>query len=65
MPLKIAVGMIVFEGDYVLKQCLDQVYPHVDQILIAEGPVAFWQAKGKRTSEDRTNEILDTYPDPD
>jgi hypothetical protein len=65
MPVKIAVGMIVFEGDYVLKQCLDQVYPHVDQILIAEGPVAFWQAKGKRTSEDRTNEILDTYPDPD
>ena len=63
--IKIAVGMIVFEGDYVLKQCLDQLYPHVDQILVAEGPVMFWQKKGKRTSQDDTNRILDTYPDPD
>lgn len=57
--------MIVFEGDYVLKQCLDQVYPHASQILIAEGPVEYWQRQGKRTSEDRTNTIIDTYPDPD
>lgn len=64
-PVKIAVGMIVFEGDYVLKQCLDQLYPHVDQILVSEGPVKFWQEKGKKTSEDRTNSILDNYPDPD
>ena len=63
--MKIAVGMIVFEGDYVLKQCLDQLYPHVDQIVIAEGPVTFWQQKGKTTSEDSTNQILDNYPDPD
>lgn len=65
MPVKIAVGMIVFEGDYVLKQCLDQLYPHVDQILISEGPVAYWRNQGRTTSTDRTNEILDTYPDPD
>jgi hypothetical protein len=63
--MKIAVGMIVFEGDYVLKQCLDQLYPHVDQILIAEGPVTFWQERGKVTSEDSTNQILDNYPDPE
>lgn len=62
--MKIAVGMIVFEGDYVLKECLDQIYPFVDQILISEGPVTFWQKKGKTTSEDLTNEILDNYPDP-
>jgi hypothetical protein len=63
--MKIAIGMIVFEGDYVLKQCLDQLYPHVDQILIAEGPVTFWQERGKITSEDSTNQILDNYPDPE
>ena len=37
--LKIAFGMIVFEGDYVLEECLQQVYPYAEQILIAEGPV--------------------------
>jgi hypothetical protein len=63
--IKIAVGMIVFEGDYVLKHCLDQLYPHVDQILIAEGPVKFWQDRGKTTSEDNTNTILNEYLDPD
>jgi hypothetical protein len=63
--MKIAVGMIVFEGDYVLKQCLEQLYPHVDQILISEGPVTFWQQRGKTTSEDSTNEILSGFPDPE
>ncbi len=63
--LKIAFGMIVFEGDYVLKQCLEQIYDVADQILIAEGPVKYWQDKGKMTSEDDTNEILNTFPDPD
>jgi hypothetical protein len=63
--MKIAVGMIVFEGDYVLKQCLEQLYPHVDQIVIAEGPVNYWQQQGRTTSLDRTNTILDSFPDPD
>jgi hypothetical protein len=63
--MKIAVGMIVFEGDYVLQECLEQLYPHVDQIVIAEGPVAFWQAQGRTTSTDRTNAILSAFPDPD
>jgi 2-polyprenyl-3-methyl-5-hydroxy-6-metoxy-1,4-benzoquinol methylase len=62
--IKIAVGMIVFEGDYVLKQTLDQLYPHVDQILVSEGPVKFWQNKGRSTSTDDTNNILDNYDDP-
>lgn len=63
--LKIAFGMIVFEGDYVLKECLEQVYPFATQILIAEGPVKYWQDMGKKTSEDRTNEILHSFPDPE
>jgi hypothetical protein len=63
--MKIAVGMIVFEGDYVLKECLTQLYPHVDQIVIAEGPVTFWQQQGRTTSTDATNQILASFPDPD
>lgn len=62
--MKIAFGMIVFEGDYVLKECLEQVYPFAEQILIAEGPVSYWQRQGRTTSTDRTNDILDNFPDP-
>jgi hypothetical protein len=62
---KIAFGMIVFEGDYVLEACLKQVYPYATQILIAEGPVKFWQEKGRITSSDKTNKIIDNFPDPD
>jgi len=63
--MKIAFGMIVFEGDYVLKQCLEQVYPFASQILIAEGPVSYWQRQGRTTSLDDTNKILDEFPDPE
>ena len=62
---KIAFGMIVFEGDYVLKECLEQVYPYATQILIAEGPVKYWQDQGRTTSTDNTNEILRNFPDPE
>ena len=57
--------MIVFEGDYVLKQCLESVYPFAHQILISEGPVKYWQDQGRTTSTDLTNSILDNFPDPD
>ena len=63
--MKIAFGMIVFEGDYVLKECLEQVYPFAEQILISEGPVSYWQGQGRTTSLDDTNKILDEFPDPD
>ena len=62
--MKIAFGMIVFEGDYVLKQCLEQVYPFAEQILISEGPVSYWQKQGRVTSLDDTNKIIDEFPDP-
>ena len=57
--------MIVFEGDYVLKECLEQVYPFAEQILIAEGPVRYWQDQGRTTSTDDTNKILENFPDPE
>ena len=63
--LKVAFGMIVFEGDYVLKECLEQVYPFAEQILIAEGPVSYWSSLGRTTSLDLTNEILHSFPDPE
>jgi hypothetical protein len=61
--MKIAFGMIIFEGDYVLRECLEQIYPFASQILISEGPVEYWQKMGKKTSEDRTNFILENFPD--
>ena len=57
--------MIVFNGDYVLQECLESVYPYATQILIAEGPVRYWQDQGYTTSTDKTNEILDNFPDPE
>ena len=63
--IKIAFGMIVFEGDYVLEECLQQIYPFASQILIAEGPVKYWQDQGRTTSTDLTNQILRNFPDPD
>jgi len=63
--MKIAFGMIVFEGDYVLKECLEQVYPFASQILISEGPVLFWQKQGRVTSTDETNKILGEFSDPE
>jgi len=63
--LKIAFGMIIFEGDYVLEACLESIYPYATQILISEGPVSFWQQQGKTTSGDQTNQILESFPDPE
>ena len=63
--MKIAVGMIIFNGNYVLQECLESIYPYVSQILISEGPVKFWQEQGYTTSDDGTNEVLESFPDPD
>ena len=58
--MKIAFGMIVFEGDFVLQECLEQVYPYAEQILIAEGPVSYWQEQGKKSS---FLEVQSKFPD--
>ena len=63
--LKLAFGMIVFNGNYVLEECLKQVYPYATQILIAEGPVKHFQDLGHTTSTDGTNDILNNFPDPE
>jgi hypothetical protein len=63
--MKITFGMIVLNGNQVLEECLSSVYPYAHQILIAEGPVKYWQEQGISTSNDGTNKILDSFPDPD
>ena len=63
--MKITFGMIVFNGNYVLQEVIDSVYPYAHQILIAEGPVQFWQDQGYKTSGDGTNDILSKLHDPE
>jgi len=63
--MKIAFGIIVFNGNYVLTEALKTIYPFASQILIAEGPVTYWQQQGYTTSIDGTNELIDNFPDPD
>ena len=63
--MKITFGMMIFNGNYVLKEVLESVYEFAHQILIAEGPVQYWQSQGYMTSNDGTNEILHEFYDPD
>jgi len=63
--MKVAFGIIVFNGNNTLEESLKVIYPYASQILIAEGPVAFWQRYGYTTSTDGTNEMIDSFPDPE
>lgn len=64
MP-KVAISIIVFNTDFVLRQCIESVYPYASQILISEGCVGYWKDQGFTTSTDQTNEIINSFPDPD
>jgi hypothetical protein len=63
--MKITFAMIVLNGDFVLKQVLQSIYPYAHKIIISEGAVKYWTNKGVTTSTDKTNEILENFPDPD
>jgi len=63
--MKIAFGIIVFNGNNTFEEFLKVIYPYASQILIAEGPVTFWQQRGYTTSTDGTNEMIDNFPDPE
>lgn len=63
--MKLTFGIIVFNGDFFLKQVLENIYPHAHKICIAEGPVDWWQKQGYTHSTDDTNTILRTFPDPE
>jgi len=63
--MKLAFGIIVYNGDFVLWECLKSIYPYAHQILISEGCVEYYAEKGFTGSTDQTNHILDTFPDPE
>jgi hypothetical protein len=63
--MKISFGMIVFNGDYVLKENLESLYPFAHQIVITEGPVEHYRKLGYITSTDSTVDIIKSFPDPD
>lgn len=63
--MKITFGIIVFNGQFFLRQVLESIYPFAHAICIAEGPVSFWEKAGHHTSSDKTNDIIDNFPDPE
>jgi len=54
----ICFQVIVFNGDSILYDSIKSVYDIANEIVIAEGPVSYWQKKGYRTSFDKTNMVL-------
>jgi len=62
--MKLTAAMIVFNGDHVLQQSLESIYDVVEEIVIAEGPVKFWQSKGFQSSTDKTIDIIKNFHDP-
>lgn len=63
--IKIDFCMIVFNGDYVLKENLESIYPFANKIIITEGPVDYYKKNGFTTSTDNTLNIINSFPDPD
>ena len=59
--MKITFGIIVFNGDFFLKQVLESIAPFAHKICIAEGPVKYWQDKGYTKSTDDTNNIITDF----
>jgi hypothetical protein len=62
--MKITVGIIVFNGDFFLKQVLESVYPWAHAICIAEGPVNYFVQRGIKKSTDETMDIILNFLDP-
>jgi hypothetical protein len=59
--VKLALGMIVFNGMPFVEGVLETWHPYVEQIIVAEGPVRFWQDQGYERSTDGTQEFLLGY----
>ncbi len=62
--MKLTFGIIVLNGDFLLKQVLESIYPFAHKICIAEGPVQYFVDKGIMASTDNTLDIIHSFPDP-
>jgi hypothetical protein len=61
--MKIAFCCIVFNGNYVLRQMIDSIYPFANQIIFVDGVVDYWAKQGFTGSIDDTIKIIESYPD--
>lgn len=63
--MRMAAQCITFNGNYILDAVLETIYPHFSKIVIVEGPVGYYVAKGHRHSTDGTIELIERFPDPE
>ena len=61
--MKITYGIIVLNGDFLLRQVLDSIYDSAHAICIAEGSVKYWREQGVINSTDETIRIIKEFPD--
>ena len=57
---KVCFCMLAFNSDWVLSPVLDLVQQY-GPVVIAEGPVKYWQDQGYTTSTDKTNAIIEAH----
>lgn len=62
--MKITYCLIIFNGDYVLQQLLQTIYPFAHRIIIVDGVVDYWAQRGFSGSVDDTISIIENFPDP-
>ena len=58
MEIKIAVSMIVFNSDFVIKQCLESIYPFVEQIIVNNAKVSYWQNNPIKEDETKEDKVI-------
>lgn len=61
--MKITYGIIVLNGDFLLRQVLESIYESAHAICIAEGSVSYWNKQGIINSTDDTVKIIKEFPD--
>lgn len=62
--MKITFACIVFNGEYVLKQLIESIYPFAHKIIFVDGVVEYWNKQGFNGSVDNTVNIIKSFPDP-
>lgn len=62
--MKLTFGIIVLNGDFLLKPLLESIYSYAHAICIAEGSVEWFYENGVYGSTDNTLKIIREFPDP-